>query len=65
MAVQSDVSIVTQTKLDVLATLRAEDVITLGEETTSNQRHGALLTVEAVIVPLALFKRNVLTASEA
>lgn len=64
-AVQSDVSIVPQTKLDVLATLWAEDVITLGEETTANQGHRALLTVEAVIVPLALLKRNVLAASEA
>lgn len=64
-AVQSDVSIVPQTKLDVLATLWAEDVVTLGEETTANQGHRALLTVEAVIVPLALLKRNVLAASEA
>jgi len=64
-AVQSDVSIVPQTKLDVLAALWAEDVVTLGEETTADQGHGALLTVEAVIVPLALLKRNVLAASEA
>lgn len=54
-----------QTKSDVLATLRAEDVITFGEEPTPNQGHGALLTVEAVIVPLAFLKRNVLAASEA
>ncbi|KAG7215756.1 hypothetical protein INR49_021879 [Caranx melampygus] len=41
------------------------DVITFSEEPTPDQGHGALLTVEAVIVPLALLKGNVLAASEA
>lgn len=49
---------------DVLAALWAEDVITLGEEAASHQRHGTLLTVEAVVVPLALLEGNVLAASE-
>lgn len=62
---QSDVSAVLPTELDVLAALRAEDVIPFGEEATANQGHGALLTVEAVIVPLALLKGNVLAASKA
>lgn len=53
------------TPLHVLAALWAEDVVTLSEETTANQGNGALLTVEAVIVPLALLKGNVLAASEA
>lgn len=62
---QSDVSAVLPPELDVLAALRAEDVIPFGEEATANQGHGALLTVEAVIVPLALLKGNVLAASKA
>lgn len=53
------------TKLDVFAALGAQDVITLGQEATTNQRYGALLTVEAVVVPLALLKGNVLAAAEA
>lgn len=51
-------------QLHVLATLRAQDVITLSQEATANQRDGALLAVEAVVVPLALLKGNVLAASE-
>lgn len=65
IVIQSDVSVVLQTELDVLAALRAQDIITLSEEATANQGHGALLTVEAVIVPLALLKGNVLAASKA
>lgn len=65
MAIQSDVSVFLQTDLDVLAALWAQDIITFGEEATANQGHGALLTVEAVIVPLALLKGNVLAASKA
>lgn len=49
---------------DVFATLGAQDVVTLGEETPAHQGDGALLTVEAVVVPLALFKRDVLTATQ-
>lgn len=65
MAIQSDVSVFLQTELDVLAALWAQDIITFSEEATANQGHGALLTVEAVIVPLALLKGNVLAASKA
>jgi len=56
---------VLQTDLDVLAALWAQDVVALGEEATADQRHGALLTIEAVVVPLTLLKGNVLAASEA
>lgn len=51
-------------QLHVLATLRAQDIITFSQEAASDQRDGALLTVEAVIVPLALLKGNVLAASK-
>lgn len=64
MFIQADVSLIPQIELDVLATLWAQDIITLGEEATPDQGHGALLTVEAVIVPLALLKGNVLAASK-
>ena len=50
---------------DVLAALRAQDVITFSQEAATNQGHRALLTVEAVVVPLALLKGNVLASSEA
>ncbi|KAA8587987.1 hypothetical protein FQN60_001181 [Etheostoma spectabile] len=46
------------TELDVLAALWAQDIITFSEEATANQGHRALLTVEAVVVPLALLKGN-------
>lgn len=62
---QSDVSVTPLTKLDVFAALGAQDIITFGQEATTNQRYRALLTVEAVVVPLALLKGNVLAASEA
>lgn len=61
---QSDVSVAPQIKLDVLAALWAKDIIPFSEEAAANQGHGALLTVEAVIVPLALLKGNVLAASK-
>lgn len=51
--------------LHVFAALWAQDVITFGEEPTTDQGHGALLAVKAVVVPLALLKGNVLAASEA
>lgn len=51
-------------QLHVLATLRAQDIVTFSQEAATDQRDGALLTVEAVIVPLALLKGNVLAASE-
>lgn len=50
--------------LDVLAALWAQDVVTFGEEAAPHQGHGALLAVEAVIVPLALLEGNVLAAPE-
>lgn len=52
------------TKLHVLAALWAKDIITLGQKPTTDQGHGALLAVEAVIVPLALLKGNVLAATK-
>ncbi len=42
------------------ATVSAQDVVTLGEEAASHQRHGALQASEALAVPLALLKRDVL-----
>lgn len=51
--------------LDVFAALWAQDVITLSQEATTHQGHRALLTVEAVIVPLALLKGNVLAPPKA
>lgn len=51
--------------LDVLAALWAQDIVAFGQEATTDQGHGALLAVEAVIVPLALLEGNVLAASEA
>ncbi len=65
MVIQSDVAVVPLTQSDVLAALWAQDIITFSEEATADQGHGALLTVEAVIVPLALLKGNVLAASKA
>lgn len=59
-----DVSVITQTELDVFAALWAQDVVAFSEKATANQGHGALLTVEAVIVPLALLKGNILAASK-
>lgn len=64
IGIQSDASVIPQTELDVLATLWAKDIIAFSEESTPNQGHRALLTVEAVIVPLALLKGNVLAASK-
>lgn len=64
MVNQSDVSVVPRSELDVLAALWAQDIIAFSEEATANQGHGALLTVEAVIVPLALLKGNVFAASK-
>lgn len=49
---------------DVFATLRTQDVIALGQEATAHQRHRALLAVEAIVVPLALFKGDVLATSK-
>lgn len=49
---------------DVLPAFRAEDVVALGEEATTDQGHGAGLAVETVVVPLALLKGDVLAASK-
>lgn len=51
-------------QLHVLATLGAQDIVAFSQEAATDQGDGALLTVEAVIVPLALLKGNVLAASE-
>ncbi len=42
------------------ATVGAQDVVTLGEEAASHQRHRALHAGETLAVPLALLKRDVL-----
>lgn len=62
--IPSDVTVITQAELDVFAALWAQDVVAFGEKATANQGHGALLTVEAVIVPLALLKGDVLAATK-
>lgn len=49
---------------DVFAAVRAQDVIFGRQEAAAHQRHVTLLAVEAVVVPLALFERDVLAASE-
>lgn len=51
-------------KLDVLAALWAQDVITFSQKAAADQGHGALFAVEAVVVPLALLKGNILAASQ-
>lgn len=50
---------------DVFPTVRAQDVVPLGEEASPHQGQGALLTVEAVVMPLPFFKGDVLRASQA
>lgn len=52
------------THSDVFATVGAEDVLFARQETSANQRHAAPFAVEAVVVPLALLKRNVLASPE-
>lgn len=49
---------------DVLSTVRTEDVVSLCEEASAHQGQGTLLTVKAVVVPLAFLKRDVLCATE-
>ena len=50
--------------LDVFAALWAQDVIAFSQKATTNKGDGALFAVEAVIVPLALLKGNILAASK-
>lgn len=40
------------------------DIVFERQETSTNQRRVALFAVEAVVVPLALLKRDVLAASK-
>lgn len=42
------------------AAVSAQDVVALGEEAASHQRHGALHAGETLAVPLAFLKRDVL-----
>lgn len=49
---------------DVLSAVWTEDVVSLSEEASPHQGQGALLTVKAVVVPLAFLKRDVLCATE-
>jgi len=44
--------------------VRAQNVVTVGKETLADERRGALLAVEMLIVPMAVFKGNVLRPSE-
>lgn len=50
--------------LDIFAAVGAQDVIFACQETSADQRHTAPLAVEAVVVPLALLKRDVFAAAE-
>lgn len=49
---------------DVLSTVRTEDVVSLCKEASAHQGQGTLLTVKAVVVPLAFLKRDILCATE-
>ena len=49
---------------EIFAAVGAEDVVFARQETSAHQRHAASFAVEAVVVPLALLERDVLTASE-
>lgn len=49
---------------DVFPAVGAQDVVPLCEEASAHQGQGALLAVEAVIVPLPLLKGDVLGAAE-
>lgn len=46
------------------AAVGAQDVVSLGEEATSHQRHGAQHADEALAVPLALLEGDVLRPSQ-
>lgn len=48
----------------VLSAVRTQDVVLGSEKASAHQRHAALLAVEAVIVPLALLKGNILAAAK-
>lgn len=48
----------------VFAAVGAQDVVFRRQEPSTHQGHAALFAVEAVVVPLALLKRDVLAASE-
>lgn len=48
----------------VFAAVGTQDVVFTCQETSTDQGHAALFAVEAVVVPLALLKRDVLAASE-
>lgn len=64
MFIRSHLSARLGVKLDVLAALWAQDVIAFGQKAAANQGDGALFAVEAVIVPLALLKGNILAAAK-
>lgn len=49
---------------DVLAAVGTQDVIPLGEEASAHQGQGALLAVEAVVVPLPFLEGDVLCATD-
>lgn len=62
VVIPSDVTVITRAELDVFAALWAQDIVAFGEKSTADQGHRALLTVEAVIVPLTLLKGDILAA---
>lgn len=64
MFIRSHLSARLWVKLDVLAALWAQDVVAFSQKAAANQGDGALFAVEAVIVPLALLKGNILAASK-
>lgn len=49
---------------DVFSALGAQDVVSLGQKASAHERHGALLAVETVVVPLALLKGDVFASSK-
>lgn len=49
---------------DVFATVWAEDIILASQEASAHQRLGALVAIEAVVVPLALLECDVLAAAK-
>lgn len=48
----------------VLSAVGTQDVVLGREKATAYERHAALLAIEAVVVPLALLKGNILAAAK-
>lgn len=50
---------------ELFATVGTEDILLRCQEPSAHQGHAAAFAVEAVVVPLAVLKRDVLAAPEA